>query len=161
MIKGINSTPFLEWSATRLSRITWCRPHVIRPRFFTYRKISNVRRTKSPKSNMSCLGLQLSLRNILKPGVSGEWRCSWCSADRRWSNYIWMINHLIAIKVRFILETWRYLRQNSNNSIMPLPLQWHQMSAVVSEITRHWTVCSTACPDWHQRKHQRALSLVL
>ena len=28
--------------------------------------------------------------------LSGEWRCSWSSADRRCSNYIWMINSLIA-----------------------------------------------------------------
>ena len=27
---------------------------------------------------------------------SWEWRCSWSSADRRCSNYIWVINHLIA-----------------------------------------------------------------
>ena len=27
---------------------------------------------------------------------SGEWRCSWSSADRRCSNYIWVINNLIA-----------------------------------------------------------------
>ena len=34
-----------------------------------YRKIFNISRTKSQKSNVSHLGLQLSLRNILKPGV--------------------------------------------------------------------------------------------
>ena len=28
--------------------------------------------------------------------LSWEWRCSWSSADRRCSNYIWMINHFIA-----------------------------------------------------------------
>ena len=33
------------------------------------RKISNERRTKSPNLNASRLGLQLSLRNIWKPGV--------------------------------------------------------------------------------------------
>ena len=27
---------------------------------------------------------------------SGEWRCSWSSADRRCSNYIWVINNFIA-----------------------------------------------------------------
>ena len=30
--------------------------------------------------------------------LSWEWRCSWCSADRRCSNYIWVINNLIAHK---------------------------------------------------------------
>ena len=40
---------------------------------------------------------------------SWEWRCSWSSADRRCSNYIWVINNFIAYyKVRLILETLRY-----------------------------------------------------
>ena len=30
--------------------------------------------------------------------LSGEWRCSWSSADRRCSNYIWLINNLIVYK---------------------------------------------------------------
>ena len=37
-----------------------------------YRKVSNIRRTKYQNSNVSRLGLQLSLRNILKPSV--KWR---------------------------------------------------------------------------------------
>ena len=34
-----------------------------------YRKFSNIRRTKSQDLNVSRLGLQLSLRNMLKPSV--------------------------------------------------------------------------------------------
>ena len=30
--------------------------------------------------------------------LSREWRCSWSSADRRCSNYIWVINNLMAYK---------------------------------------------------------------
>ena len=30
--------------------------------------------------------------------LSWEWRCSWSSADRRCSNYIWVINNLIVYK---------------------------------------------------------------
>ena len=30
--------------------------------------------------------------------LSGEWRCSWSSADRRCSNYIWVIKNWIAFK---------------------------------------------------------------
>ena len=37
--------------------------------FRKYRKISNIRHTKSPNLNVSRLGLQLSLHNILKPSV--------------------------------------------------------------------------------------------
>ena len=62
-----------------------------------YRKTSNIRRTKSQNLNVSRLGLQLSSHNTLKPSVcNGEWRCSWRSADRRCSNYIWVINNFIA-----------------------------------------------------------------
>ena len=39
--------------------------------------------------------------------LSREWRCSWSSADRRCSNYIWVIDNFIACQVRLILETWR------------------------------------------------------
>ena len=31
-------------------------------------------------------------------GLSREWRCSWSSANRRCSNYIWVINDYIAYK---------------------------------------------------------------
>ena len=65
-----------------------------------YRKISNIRRTKSPHLNVSRLVLQSSLPNPMKPGVkhvlSREWRCSWSSADRRCSNYIWVVDNFIA-----------------------------------------------------------------
>ena len=38
----------------------------------TYRKISNIRRTKWPNLNVSCLVLQLSLPNPMKPGVKSR-----------------------------------------------------------------------------------------
>ena len=37
-----------------------------------YRKVSNIRCTESQNLNVSHLGLQLSLRNILKPSI--KWR---------------------------------------------------------------------------------------
>ena len=36
--------------------------------------------------------------------LSREWRCSWSSADRQCSNYIWATNSLLPTKVRLILE---------------------------------------------------------
>ena len=51
-----------------------------------YRKIYNIRRTKSQNSNISCFGLQLSLRNILKPGV--KWRIKMYLVQRRLYYYI-------------------------------------------------------------------------
>ena len=60
-------------------------------------KFSNIRRTKSQNLNVSRLGLQLSLHNIScwSQILSGEWRCSWSSADRWCSNYIRVINNLM------------------------------------------------------------------
>ena len=44
-------------------------------------------------SSRSCL------RSIhLSQLLSWEWRCSWSSADRRCSNYIWVINNIIAYR---------------------------------------------------------------
>ena len=64
--------------------------------FIDYRKVSNIRRTKSQN-----LKLLVSSWSSLYPirwsqVLSWEWRCSWSSADRRCSNYIWVINNLIA-----------------------------------------------------------------
>ena len=61
-----------------------------------YRQTFSMTRIKSRHLNISRLVLQLSLPNPLKPGVNRQWRCSWSSADRRCSNYIWVINKFIA-----------------------------------------------------------------
>ena len=47
----------------------------------SYRKISNIRCTKFQNSTVSRLGLQLSLHNILKPGV--KWRMKMYSEQRQ------------------------------------------------------------------------------
>ena len=63
----------------------------------TYRKISNISGTKISKlwmfftSSCSCL-CPIQWSQVL----SREWRCSWSSADRRYSDYIWVINNFIA-----------------------------------------------------------------
>ena len=59
---------------------------------WTYRKICNIRRTQNQNLNDSRLIMQLPLPNPLKPGVKSR-----VSADRRWSNYTWVINNFIAI----------------------------------------------------------------
>ena len=50
----------------------WLNPYLCDCGYIDYRKISNIRRTKSQNLNVSRLGLQVSLRNILKPSV--KWR---------------------------------------------------------------------------------------
>ena len=66
------------------------------PDEYDYRKISNIRRNKSLNiiflvSFCSCL-CPIQLSQVL----SREWRCSCSSADRRCSNYIWVIDNFIA-----------------------------------------------------------------
>ena len=39
--------------------------------------------------------------------LSREWRCWWSSADRRCSNYVWVI--LLPTKVQIILKVWQYV----------------------------------------------------
>ena len=59
-------------------------------------QISYIRCTKSENWNVSCLALQLPCPIHWSQVLSWEWRCSWSSADRRCSNYIWVINNFIA-----------------------------------------------------------------
>ena len=40
---------------------------------------------------------------------SQEWRCSRSSADRRCSNYIWVIKNLLHNNVPLIIEVWQYV----------------------------------------------------
>ena len=59
-----------------------------------YHQISNIRCTKSQNLNVSSLIMHLSLPNLLKPCVNLKMKM--CSANRRCSNYFWVINNLIA-----------------------------------------------------------------
>ena len=47
---------------------------------------------------------------------SREWRCSWSSADRRCSNYIWVINNFIAYQgatyIRDLTVQWDWFSSN-------------------------------------------------
>ena len=101
-----------------------------------YRQIPNIRRTKSQNLNVSRLVLQLSLPNLLKPCIKLRIRCSRSSADRRCSNYIWVINNLIAHKGAFILEIWRYW---IHRSLMKIYLKLYRI---------WYIICCVACWRW-------------
>ena len=134
----------------------------------TYRKIFNIRRTKSPNLSDCRLVLQLPLANPLKPVqvLSWEWRCSW-SANRRCSNSIWMINTFIANSgtsyvngeqlVRDVLPRASYqIRKiagcactgNAWNVFSATDFQGNLKSAIPSSITaRASRTCHDACRD--------------
>ena len=63
--------------------------------------------------------------------LSREWRCSWNSADRRCSNYIWVINNFIAYKGIITLEVWRYIKC-WQQSQYPITHMWRQDTGVIS-----------------------------
>ena len=64
--------------------------------FRNYRKTSCISRTKSPNLDVSCLVLQLSLPNPLKPGVKLRTKMSLEQRRQRCYNYIWVINNHVA-----------------------------------------------------------------
>ena len=71
--------------------------YVIMRYLLHYHQTSSIRHQIPTLKNVFCRVLLLSLPKPLKPLVwSREWRCSWSSADRRCSNYIWVINNYIA-----------------------------------------------------------------
>ena len=101
-----------------------------------YRKVSNIRRTKSQHLNDSHLVLQSSLSNPLKPGVKlREWRCSWSSADRRCSNYIWVINNIIAYKGAPYI---RDLAVVLNKHTIVVTYQWNEIVGKIKKNKIFW-----------------------
>ena len=82
-------------------------PKLINPQCYrSYRKISSIKapnrkflisEAPNPKTWMFLASSCICLWPIYWIRMlSREWRCSWSSADRRCSNYIWVINNLIA-----------------------------------------------------------------
>ena len=61
-----------------------------------HHKISNTSRTNSPNSNVSRLVWSCICPSYWCQVLRREWRCSWSSAERRCSNYIWVIDKSIA-----------------------------------------------------------------
>ena len=85
--------------------------HIICQTFTGYRKTYDIRCTKTSiflVSPCSCL-----YPIHWSQAWSREWRCSWSSADRQCSNFIWVINILLPTKVHLILK---FLRVNLYDS---------------------------------------------
>ena len=61
-----------------------------------YRQVSNIRRTKSQTWKILVPSCGCLCRIPWSQMLSREWRCSWSSAGRRCSNYIWVIDNFIA-----------------------------------------------------------------
>ena len=108
-----------------------------------YCKISNIRGTKSQMLNDSSLGLQLYLSNPLKM-LSREWRCSWSSAGRRCSNFIWVFRQLYCLLRCVLLQVWRYFgtkyetaKQRFKNVLIKI-CSWQVKIFIVSYFVAKW-----------------------
>ena len=111
--------------------------------------------------------------------LSGDWRCSWSSADRRCSNYIWVINNLtvyysafyirdmtVVAEIRMLLERlissigFLILLRRHHPKVVPCT---HYsdilMGTMASQITSLRIVYSTFYSGTDERKHQSSASL--
>ena len=79
--------------------------------------------TKSENLSDCRLVLQLPLANFHWSQVlSWEWRCSWSSADRRCSNYIWVINNSTANSgATYIRGLTVHIRKLTPLCLRPIP----------------------------------------
>ena len=95
-ISEIKSLFWVHFFLSHRRRINWIIDRKMEERFvMIYCQISNISHTTNPKIYLvwscSCL-CPIHWSEVL----SREWRCSWSNADRRCSNYIWVINDCIA-----------------------------------------------------------------
>ena len=107
--------------ATKVVRLAGQKRHPV----ITYCKVSKIRRTKFQKLNVLASACSCLCTIYWSQVLNGEWRYSWSSADRRCSNYIWVINNLIAyysaFYIRYLTVT-KDLLYNSHNASVTYPI---------------------------------------
>ena len=91
----------VHWWASAASPLYTC---------MMYRQISNIICTKWSKFQNLNVFFSRHCTIHRSQMLSREWRCSWSSADRWCSNYIWVIKNWIAHKgATYIREVWQYV----------------------------------------------------
>ena len=78
--------------------------------------------------------------------LSREWRCSWSSADRGCSNYIWVINNFVAhlgvAHIRGLVVRRLLFQKNKHRFLFSQALISNNfMHAFLSAIHIQWTFC--------------------
>ena len=81
--------PLLPWCPCGDILMVWMDP-------IYYCKISNIRHTNPITEMIVVSSCSCPWPIHWSQVLSWEWRCSWSSADRRYSNYIWVIDNFIA-----------------------------------------------------------------
>ena len=99
---------------------------------------SNISSTKSQNLNVSHFVLQFSIR--WSQVLSREWRCNWSSADRRCSNYIWVINNFIAQDVPYIRSfTVIFFHHDSNSMEIHFYCKTFSGSVIATKLSSYYT----------------------
>ena len=103
--------------------------------FQMYRQTFSINRTKLKK--LKCFSSRLAFVHWSQV-LSRQWRCSWSSADRRCSNYIWVINNFIACQGATCITGLTVVKTTSSVHIIDSPLQqgvsWGQWSLPQSDV---------------------------
>ena len=85
--------------------------------------------------------------------LSREWRCSWIIADRRCSNYIWMINNLLPTMMRLILRVDGTLFSLALCNLSSIALTWEypvMLHCTMIVYDHNLTKCMVKI-DWYWR----------
>ena len=98
-------------------------------------------------SSCSCL-----CSSVWSQLLSREWRCSWSSANRRCSSYIWVTNNFIANQGASYIRYLTVINTGSGNTSVvsgnkPLPEQMLTKSMLQYGITRPQWVKMSFCLD--------------
>ena len=91
--------------------------------------------------------------------LSWEWRCSWSSADRRCSNYIWVINNCTAYEGATYIRGFTVYhitcvgRVSSRQNVMPPIINGHMRTSAPESVSRWWTVITFYWIPWDVFTH--------
>ena len=144
----------------------------------TCHQTSNIRGTKTQNLNVSHSSYNGLCPIHWNQVLSREWRCSWSSADRRCSNYIWVINSfitywgacylrvliLISLAIKSLVntkETVQYFVQPTKMLMKAWILYLQMLKTVSCDDAIFVTIGSTRschnnnlqCPQWRQSWH--------
>ena len=82
--------------------------------------------------------------------LSWEWRCSWSSADRRCSNYIWVTNNLIAYKGATYIRGLMVLICVCDDMNAAITFGWLPWICPERPTPTWWPHADALVPNWRQ-----------
>ena len=129
-----NGNEVLPWNTYHHVYGTCCMPYCCHT--------SNISHTYSPNLMFLILSGSCFCPIHWSQVLSWEWRCSWSSADRRCSNYIWVIDHFIAYQVTIYMIgltvcSLLYCKNYKSIQVMFLYIPWwcHDVQTLSASLT--------------------------